>query len=105
VTQNLLYEMLPKRTAICRQYRKCRNPACRCRRGEQHGPYYFFFYRVDGRLRKLYIRKADAEDMWKSYSLAREIRKKRAADRKQSRELCRVLRSINTMLTAYKRMK
>lgn len=105
MTQNLICEMLPKRTAICRQYKKCGKPKCRCRRGELHGPYYFFFYRVDGRLRKLYIRKADAGDLWKSYSLARDIRKKRAADREQFRELGRDLRNIDTMLAAYKGMK
>lgn len=97
--------MLPKKAAICRQYRKCRNPECKCKSGEQHGPYYFFFYRVDGRLRKLYIRKADANDLWKSYSLAREIRKKRVADRKKFREMYRELRSIGTTLAAYKEMK
>lgn len=52
---------------------------------------------MDGRLRKLYIRKADEKDLLKSYSLSREIQKKQAADRKKFRELCRDLRRIKAM--------
>lgn len=54
---------------------------------------------MDGRLKKSYIRKADAIDLWESYSLQREIRRKRAADRKEFAELCRDLRRIDKMVT------
>jgi hypothetical protein len=54
---------------------------------------------VDGRLRKLYIRKADAKDLWERYSLQREIQRKRVADRKEFAELCGDLRRIDKMMT------
>jgi len=85
--------------AICEQYRKCGKARCRCIRGNLHGPYYFRFYRVDGRLKKAYIRKADAKDLWERYSLQREIQRKRVADRKEFAELCRDLRRIDKMMT------
>jgi hypothetical protein len=85
--------------AICEQYRKCGKSQCRCNNGSLHGPYYFYFYRVDGRLKKSYIKKADAINLWKSYSLQREIQRKRVADRKEFAELCRDLRRIDKMVT------
>lgn len=54
---------------------------------------------MDGRLRKLYIRKADAKVLWERYSLQREIQRKRVADRKEFAELCRDLRRIDKMMT------
>ena len=78
---------------------KCGKPKCKCNNGERHGSYYFHFYRVDGQLKKRYIRKADAQDLWKRYSLLREIQRKRAADRKQFAELCKDLRRIDKLVT------
>ena len=57
-----------------------------------------FFFRVDGRLKKKYIRKADARDLWESYSLQREIQRKRIADRKEFAGLCRDLRRIDKVM-------
>ena len=54
---------------------------------------------MDGRLRKHYIPKRDAERVWKSYSLDREIQKKHAADREEFTEMSRELRSIDRLLT------
>ncbi len=41
--------------AICGQWKRCGRPNCRCARGELHGPYYYRFYREDGRLKKQYL--------------------------------------------------
>ncbi len=35
---------------------RCGNPACKCR-GEGHGPYWYAYFRQDGKLRKRYIGK------------------------------------------------
>jgi hypothetical protein len=75
--------MLPKKMAICLQYRKCGKPGCRCQAGALHGPYYFFFYRADGKLKKTYIRKADAAALWERYIQRRQIQKQRASDRRE----------------------
>ena len=94
--------LLPKKMAICQQYRKCGKTPCRCNTGALHGPYFFHFFRVDGRLAKRYIRKADAKKAWERYSREREIQKQRVADRQEFREefrqLSRDLRHLNEML-------
>lgn len=53
-------EALPKTPAVCAQWVRCGKPGCRCARGEPHGPYYYLFWREGGRLRKRYVRAADA---------------------------------------------
>jgi hypothetical protein len=60
-------EMLPKiprpwleAGAVCAQYVRCGKPNCRCASGGLHGPYYYRFTREGGRLRKRYVRKAEA---------------------------------------------
>lgn len=45
--------------AVCPQWKKCGRARCKCAAGQLHGPYYYRFYRVDGRLCKEYVRKAD----------------------------------------------
>lgn len=91
--------MLPKNTAICQQFRKCGKGGCKCNAGALHGPYFFYFYRVDGKLKKSYIRKDDAEQLWKSYSRQRAVQKKRAADRKEFTQMYRELRQIDRLLS------
>jgi len=91
--------MLLKKTAICQQFRKCGKPCCRCNAGALHGPYFFFFYREDGKLKKSYIRKADAAELWESYSQWRQIQKQRVGDRREFTELFRELRRINRKLS------
>ena len=51
---------LPKTGAVCAQWKRCGKPACRCANGAPHGPYYCLFWREGGRLRKRYVRLADA---------------------------------------------
>ena len=90
--------MLPKIAAICPQYRKCGKAGCKCNTGALHGPYFFYFYREDGKLKKTYIRKADAAQLWKSYYQGRLIRKHRTAERREFTELCRELRRLDRQL-------
>jgi len=91
--------MLPKKAAICQQFRKCGKAGCKCNAGALHGPYFFYFYRVDGKLKKSYIRKADATRLWESYSKLRQIQKRRAADQREFAKLCRNLRRIDELLS------
>jgi hypothetical protein len=97
--------MLPKKKAICQQYRKCGKAKCKCNNGTLHGPYYFYFYRVEGKLKKSYIRKSDAQTLWESYSQRRDLQKQRAADRKEFAQLCRDLRHFNRLLAESSLMK
>ena len=45
--------------AVCAQYVRCGKASCRCTSGTVHGPYYYRFWREDGRLRKAYVKPAD----------------------------------------------
>lgn len=45
--------------ALIEQYVRCGKPGCHCAHGNKHGPYHYLFYRLDGRLRKRYVAKAD----------------------------------------------
>ena len=40
---------------VCAQWVRCGKPGCKCARGKLHGPYYYRFWREDGRLRKVYV--------------------------------------------------
>jgi hypothetical protein len=52
-------QALPKVGALCAPWVRCGTAGCRCARGELHGPYYYRFWREDGRLRKYYVRLGD----------------------------------------------
>jgi len=58
-------ETLPKTLpgVVCAQWRKCGKAGCRCARGTPHGPYFYRFWRHNGRLYKAYVRKTDVEDV------------------------------------------
>lgn len=54
-------DMLPKTAAVslCVQWKRCGKPNCRCAAGNPHGPYWYLFWREDGRLTKRYVRRDD----------------------------------------------
>lgn len=54
-------EASPLPGAICAQWIRCGHPGCKCARGELHGPYYYRFYRVNGRQHKAYVRPGDLD--------------------------------------------
>jgi hypothetical protein len=58
-SENLLPKILP--AAVCPQFVRCGKPDCRCISGKLHGPYFYCFWREDGKLKKAYIRKADVD--------------------------------------------
>jgi hypothetical protein len=51
--------MLPG--AVCRQWKRCGKAGCKCSCGALHGPYFYRFWREDGRLRKAYVKSADVQ--------------------------------------------
>ena len=46
--------------AVLTQYQRCRYARCRCRRGQPHGPYYFWAGRMFGVTWKKYLKRAEA---------------------------------------------
>lgn len=45
------------------QYRKCGKPTCRCKRGQPHGPYWYAYARVNGKLTARYVGKDKPEEV------------------------------------------
>lgn len=72
-----LPSLLPKMItegAICAQRVKCGKAGCKCSRGDLHGPYFYRFTREGGRLRKRYVRKAEAAAALAGQKEARDLK-------------------------------
>ena len=93
-------ETLPKTASVCGQMVRCGRPNCRCARGALHGPYACLFWREGGRLRKRYLRLAEAA------AVRQECTDRRTAQR-ELRELMRTSRQqwqrLLTLLWEYER--
>jgi hypothetical protein len=76
-------QTLPKKGAVCVQWKRCGRAGCRCARGELHGPYYCLFWRAQGRLRKRYVQLADGLAVQAACQVRRE--QAREARREQQR--------------------
>jgi len=74
-------ELLPKtlRGVVCRQWVRCGRSNCRCASGQLHGPYAYHFGRVNGRLRKRYVRPAEVEKV-EAACQARQRQRRELAD-------------------------
>ena len=76
--------MLPKtfeeveNGGLYQQSIRCGKSNCRCASGDLHQGYFYFIRRIDGRLRKTYVPKSQAENI---ATLIREARNERAAER------------------------
>lgn len=56
-------KMLPKILSgtVHVQYVRCGKTNCKCSRGELHGAYYYHFVRVDGKLKKRYLKASEVK--------------------------------------------
>ena len=62
----------PQPGSVQAEYKRCGKPACRCARGDLHGPYYRQYWRVRGRRVRRYVRLADFEDVAAGCAARRE---------------------------------
>jgi hypothetical protein len=90
---------LPKTGAVCRQWVRCGRPTCRCARWELHGPYDYLFWREGGRLRKRYVRQADAE------ASRAACDERRARERAAREELRRAHEAYRILLALLRRIE
>lgn len=90
--------LLPKNFAqiengsLHQQSVRCGKSGCRCAQGKLHGGYYYFFTRIDGKLKKYYIPKASVAIFTSFVNRAASRRKERRQTIKLSKQLLRELR-------------
>lgn len=54
----------------------CTRPNCKCKRGSKHGPYYYLSFRGrDGKLRHIYLRKEEVENIRRRLDKFEELMK------------------------------
>jgi hypothetical protein len=91
-----LPKMLPG--AVCRQWKRCGKRRCRCANGTLHGPYFYRFWREDGRLRKAYVKPADLAAVQEACAAEREFlrvgRLARALGQQDWRRLVVLIRQV-----------
>lgn len=75
------------------EMKRCGRDNCRCARDELHGPYFYRYYRENGRLHKRYVRKSDVVaaqaqcDAWSSFKAQeRQARQRRKGAANEARE-------------------
>lgn len=89
-TLNLLPKML--NGTVHAQFVRCGKSNCKCADGELHGAYYYHFVRVDGRLKKRYIKPSEVEAVQQACNERQAIKKRESASTNASWELFRSLR-------------
>lgn len=95
--KNKTEDSLPKKMpgSVHAQYIRCGKQMCKCTRGELHGPYFYHFVRVSGRLTKRYLKTHEVEQMRLACAAWREEEKVR---RTQSNETWRLIREMKALL-------
>jgi hypothetical protein len=77
--------------AVCAQMIRCGKESCRCATGQLHGPYFYHFARVNGVLKKRYLRLDSVEAITEA---CRNYRAERVRQRREQRESVAILVTI-----------
>ena len=88
-THNSLPQILPG--SVHKQFKKCGKSNCKCIRGKLHGAYFYHFVRVNGKLRKRYLKPEEVEQTERACALRRQRQK---ASRTKSRTVWGLLREL-----------
>jgi hypothetical protein len=94
--QTALPALLPKTLegTVCRQWVRCGRSNCRCAVGRLHGPYYYRLWRVDGKVKKVYVRAADLDRVRAQCRARQDRRRALAAAWDQWRRLTAQVREL-----------
>jgi hypothetical protein len=96
-TEDLLPKIAAQGGTVHKQFVRCGKSSCKCARGELHGAYYYYFVRVNGRLRKRYLKTDEVEAIQAACKARREDEK---ATRQQTRQAQLSVREIIARLRA-----
>ena len=98
--ENKIEKMLPKTAVeiinggVYEQSVRCGKSNCRCARGELHQGFYYYFTRVNGRLRKAYIPKKFVEELTTLVAAARATRTNDRSILARNREALREMKDL-----------
>ena len=92
--QTQLVETLHKIGSVHAQRVRCGKPNCRCARGELHGPYFYHFFRENGRLRKRYLRPSEVDEVRAQCAARKQYRRALVASRRKAQTLLAYLREL-----------
>lgn len=89
-------ETLPKTLpgVVLPQWVRCGRPNCRCARGRLHGPYFYRFWRVRGRLKKSYVKRSELEQVRRRCEARRQLRRDLRAGWEEWRQLAALVREV-----------
>lgn len=79
------------------QFIRCGKSNCKCAGNELHGPYFYYFVRIEGKLKKRYLKPSEVEKV-RSGCWARQEEKRREI--KNKNKTWKLLRKIRKNLRA-----
>jgi hypothetical protein len=94
-TEDLLPKIAARGGTVHKQYVRCGKASCKCARGELHGAYYYLFVRLNGKVRKRYLKPDQVEEVRAACQRQRERRRESG---RRSREAFKTLRQIRAEL-------
>ena len=89
-TAKVLPKILPG--TVHAQFIRCGKSNCKCSRGELHGVYFYHFVRINGRLRKRYLKRSDVEDVQAACFIRQQTKKSEIEDSKATWTALRKIR-------------
>jgi hypothetical protein len=92
-TEDLLPKIVAQGGTIHRQFVRCGKASCKCARGELHGAYYYHFLRINGRLKKRYLKADQVEAVKAACASRREEDRTRREHSRQNRQMIREMNS------------
>jgi len=87
----------PLSGTLMAETKACGKPACRCARGELHGPYWRRYWREAGRRRRRYVKRADVEQVRGRILAWRRLHPPTWTARQALAELRRACRELETL--------
>ena len=98
--ENLLPKIVTQGGTVHKQFVRCGKLSCKCARGELHGAYHYYFVRVDGRLKKRYLKADEVEAI---HAVCKARREDEKATRRQVRQAQLSVREIIARLRELQR--